>query len=127
MPLDLSESTLTEELVELTAYCPAYEDSVKFTISLDRYNAVAEEAMLINASTLPASAVRDVLKTFVVSWDLKWNGESITIDDKGLAKVHFLFIQVPMVEALMEKLQEGKKSKTGSPSPSPTVRPQRVK
>lgn len=131
MPLDIRahkpKSVVTRSI---TVALKAYEGDVTVEVEYDpaRYNAEVEAAALDDFESKPAQVCRQILSTFVTSWDLEDGGEPIPPTPEGLRRVPLFEVQVPIVESMMADMTElGKQRQNDSPQPLSTARPRRRK
>jgi hypothetical protein len=118
MPLDLKTSTLDQETRRLVVHLEAYDEDIWVEYVPGRYNAAVEEAMVERFTKTPAMSIREMILTFVVDWDLEYDGQKIPIDVDGLKMVPTMEVQIPIGEKIVEDMSEGKVWRSGSRSPS---------
>lgn len=126
MPLEI-QHLVGKEPRTISVYIEAADASC--TVSYDplRYGWEIERRMVEDGSRLPAGAIHDLILTFVISWDLTHEGDPIPITADGMNLVDFSLVQVPIANAIMEDMGEGKARKTPSPRRSPTEMTRRRK
>lgn len=126
MPLEI-QHLVGKEPQTIPVYIEAADASCSVSYDPLRYGWEIERRMVEDGSRLPAGTIHDFLLTFVVSWDLTHEGEPIPVTAEGLDLVDFSLVQVPIANAIMEDMGEGKARKTPSPRRSPTEMTRRRK
>jgi len=126
MPLEI-QHLVGGEPKHLDVFIEAAGETCAIDYDPLRYDWVVERRLVEDGARLPAGSIRDMLLTFVVSWDLTYNGEPIPVSPEGLNLVDFSNVQVPIANAIMEDMGEGKALKTPSPRRSPTEMTRRRK
>ncbi len=121
MPLDIRAHALKDTALR-TVVVPldAYEDDVSVVVAYDpkRYNADIEAMVTDDFETRPAQTCREIITTFVDTWDLLSGGTAIPVTVEGLRQVALFEIQVPIVNGLMEDMGEMGKSQPADLPPS---------
>lgn len=129
MPLDIGSTLAREEDIRrIDVHLPHYEASVWVEYNPSKYDWRLEKLMVLDGERLPATSIREFLRSFIVDWDLTENGVKLDPkNDDHMAKLDFFFIQTPIAYAILEDISEGKALQNASQSRSPTEKPQQRK
>ncbi len=123
MPLDIGSSLQPEDVRRIDVNLPHYNTTIWVDYDPSKYDWRLEKLMVLDSERLPATAIREFIRSFVVDWDLMENGKPIDPkDDDQMVKVDFFHIQAMVANAILEDIQEGKALPNGSQPRSSTVK-----
>lgn len=122
MPLDIGKSVNMSEPIRVMVALPdPWNETIWVDFRPAGYDWEIENILVNEVKRLPAFAVKEFLLKFVVDWDITLNGKKVSVDGEGIKLLDLFTIQMPIAEAIVDSISEGKALKTASPSHLRTV------